>query len=177
MKYYMIIILMLLIGCAKEVADTVEPSQPVPVAQPAESVEYQVPVVIEVAKPDPTETVGYTYIVRQGDWLSTIARDELGNVDLWTSIALWNRAIIDAPHLIYPYTELVLHKIQGSGTHYRYGFDDYRVRPGDTLWSIAAAVYGDNYAWVVLMRDNIKYLPYGPRKMEPGLRLIVRTNL
>jgi len=41
-----------------------------------------------------------TYVVKSGDSLSAIARDELGNIDLWQSIAKLNG--INAPYVIQP---------------------------------------------------------------------------
>ena len=40
------------------------------------------------------------YTVVAGDSLSKIARDVLGNIDLWPQLAKWN--FIDAPYTIFP---------------------------------------------------------------------------
>lgn len=41
-----------------------------------------------------------TYTVKSGDSLSTIARDELGNINLWPNVAALNK--INAPYVIQP---------------------------------------------------------------------------
>jgi len=41
-----------------------------------------------------------TYTVKSGDSLSSIARDELGNINLWPTLASLNR--INAPYVIQP---------------------------------------------------------------------------
>lgn len=41
-----------------------------------------------------------TYVVKSGDSLSAIARDELDNIDLWSSIAKLNG--INPPYVIVP---------------------------------------------------------------------------
>jgi len=48
-----------------------------------------------------TETTR-TYVVKQGDSLSKIAKQEYGNIDDWRRIYDANRDIIKDPDLIYP---------------------------------------------------------------------------
>jgi len=170
-------VMFLLTSCAKEAAEIVEEQEASVVFQA--DVEPVIRSVIEQqiyeeSQVDPNTTESYIYVVKHGDWLSTIAGRELGNVEDWPKIMRWNYANIEHPALIYPYDELLLHVVPSHAKPYRYVFDDYIVNQGETLWSVAQTAYGDNYAWVVLLRDNTKNLPYGPRKMSVGARLLVR---
>lgn len=54
----------------------------------------------------PTGTA--TYTVRPGDWLSTIARDQLGDTTRWPEIVTLNPQLADHPDLIQPGTVLRL---------------------------------------------------------------------
>lgn len=45
---------------------------------------------------------GQTYVVKQGDSLSKIAKQVYGNIDDWRRIYDANREIIKDPDLIYP---------------------------------------------------------------------------
>lgn len=50
--------------------------------------------------PDP---VPATYTVRSGDWLSSIARDQMGSIDKWQELYEANKAVVgDDPNLIFP---------------------------------------------------------------------------
>ncbi|HET9386227.1 MAG TPA: LysM peptidoglycan-binding domain-containing protein [Gemmatimonadales bacterium] len=51
---------------------------------------------------DTTSDAGRTYVVKQGDSLSKIAKQVYGNTDDWRKIYDANRDIIQNPDLIYP---------------------------------------------------------------------------
>ena len=176
MKHFILILMILIIGCADKPAETAQAMTEAAITEAlvatAVTASEVAPVVVAA-----NETIAHIYVVKPGDWLSTIALSQLGNIDDWRKIHRWNYARLASAHVIFPYDEIVLHKLVGTGIKYRYGFNDYIVRAGDTLWAIAARVYGDNYAWVVLMRDNMKYMSYGPRRLVIGQRLIVRSSL
>lgn len=55
------------------------------------------------AHPAPGNGAGRTYTVKAGDWLSTIARDQMGSVSKWHELYAVNRHVIgDDPNRIYP---------------------------------------------------------------------------
>ncbi|WP_426445755.1 LysM peptidoglycan-binding domain-containing protein [Paenibacillus sp. S-38] len=49
-----------------------------------------------------------TYVVRQGDTLSSIAKGQLGRAGDWVKLYRWNRHLIHDPDLIYIGQELLI---------------------------------------------------------------------
>ncbi len=187
--------LFLLIGCgAKEVIE----DTPAPVVETTPIVE-KTPVVTEtpeVAKtPAAEETVieelpeevaqplekdvWVKYMIQPNDYLTKIAMKEYGVVTMWRSIWDWNLDVIgNNPDLIYPYEELSLKKDASEVKEPETcGYEAYTVKKDDTLWSIAKDVYGNSYAWIVLMRDNLEQLGSDYNSITPGMILKVRTSL
>lgn len=81
--------------------DGVNPYTSTPPPAP-ESPAQQPPPPPPVEAPAPPTEAG-TYTVRPGDWLSKIARDELGDIDLWHKLYDANRDVVgDDPNLIFP---------------------------------------------------------------------------
>lgn len=59
-------------------------------------------------KGEGTAAIG-SYTVRPGDWLSTIARDQMGEVDDWPELYAANKRVVGSnPNLIYPGQKLVI---------------------------------------------------------------------
>ncbi len=56
-------------------------------------------------------------------------------------------------------------------------FEDYTVKEGETLWCIAKKLYGNSYAWVVLLRDNMEVVGEDYNALTAGTVLNVRTEL
>ena len=207
MRKYLLVMFVLgfLIGCSsKEVIEEVETSeqaqQDTVVAQeeekPAESVvekevvketetEKEIETVSEkvvvekkvtpVSLPD---SVNVIYMTRPGDYLTKIALNEYGRASVWRMIWNWNyEKIGDNPDVIYPYQEYDLKKPREVAKPVKYDFYNYTVGKGETLWSIAQKEYGNNYAWVVILRDNFDKLGNDYNTLEPGTVLQLRTKL
>lgn len=94
-----------------------------------------------------------SYRVRAGDTLSSIARRELGNADRWREIAKANPAV--DPNRLKVGQALTLPGGKGQGSPTAAGNElaarsasrAYTVRPGDSLWTIAATQLGDGGRW------------------------------
>ena len=128
--------------------------------------------------PELPDSVTVMYMTKPNDWLSKIAISEYGEVSMWRSIWKWNyEEIGDNPNLIYPYKELDLKKPREEAKEIEYELVDYTVKQGETLWSIAKDEYGNNYAWIVILRDNYDLIGNNPDSVDPGTILKLRTKL
>jgi len=109
----------------------------------------------EPVKPVATST---GYRVRSGDTLSSIARRELGNADRWREIAKANPSV--DPNRLKVGQALTLPGRAGQASAPSTGPSNagnelaarnvsraYTVRPGDSLWTIAATQLGDGGRW------------------------------
>lgn len=179
----------MLVGCGnKEVVnDTPEPvvqETPVveeaPVAEEtveAEAVEEEV-LPEEVLQPV-EEDVWVKYMIQPNDYLTKIAMQEYGVVTMWREIWNWNLDVIgDDPDLIYPFEELSLKKNAADVEEQEAcEYEAYTVQEGENLWCISKKLYGNSYAWIVLLRDNMEVLGNDYNSITPGMVLKVRTEL
>ncbi|MDD3717013.1 MAG: LysM peptidoglycan-binding domain-containing protein, partial [Candidatus Marinimicrobia bacterium] len=58
-----------------------------------------------------------------------------------------------------------------------YEYVDYTVEKGETLWCISKKLYGNSYAWIVILRDNLDILGSDYNSITPGMVLKIRTQL
>ncbi|MDD3807807.1 MAG: LysM peptidoglycan-binding domain-containing protein [Candidatus Marinimicrobia bacterium] len=157
-----------------------EPEKPIEEPQKAEI--KVVPEKVEIEKePTPVtlaDSVVVIYMTRPGDYLTKIALNEYGRASVWRMIWNWNyEKIGNNPDLIYPYQEYDLKKPREIAKPVKFDWYDYRVSEGETLWSIAKKEYGNNYAWVVILRDNFEMLGNDYDILKPGMVLKLRTKL
>jgi len=193
--FAIVLTVFMLIGCgAKEVVDnTATPvAQETPVADAPAVVEApaveEAEVVEEVAEvaedlPEevlqPAEThIWIKYMIQPNDYLTKIAKKEYGVVSMWREMYDWNREMIgENPDLIYPFEELSLKKESASAKPKVYEYVDYTVEKGETLWCISKKLYGNSYAWIVILRDNLDILGSDYNSITPGMVLKIRTQL
>ena len=124
------------------------------------------------------DSVDVFYMVKQGDYLSLIAKNEYGNIGMWHLIYKWNRKKIGAnPNLIYPFHEFLLKKPKENAIDLEYDFYEYTVKENESLWSIAGQEYNNHYAWIVILRDNADVLGSNLEDVPTGMILKLRTNL
>lgn len=177
----------MLVGCGnKEVVnDTPEPVvQETPVVEEAPVVE-EVAVVEEIVEILPEEVVEpleedvwVKYMIQPNDYLTKIALQEYGVVTMWREIWDWNVEVIgDDPDLIYPFEELSLKKDAADVEEKTYEFEEYTVKEDENLWCISKKLYGNSYAWIVLLRDNMETLGNDYNSITAGMVLKVRTEL
>ena len=125
-----------------------------------------------------SDSVDIFYMVKPGDYLSLIAKNEYGNIGMWRMIYKWNRRKIgDNPNIIYPFHEFLLKKPKDVANDLEYDFYNYTVKPNDTLWSIAKKQYDNYYAWIVILRDNAETLGPNIDNIPTGTVLKLRSNL
>lgn len=182
-KFRMLLIMMIsvfiFVGCAKE-AVVEEPvavkeevvAEPAPVEQQDEKLEDALTAVTE------DDTIEIFYMVKPNDWLSKIAKNEYGDQSKWKMIYKWNKKKIgNNPNLIFPYHEFLLKKEKQNANPLTYEFYEYTVQANETLWSIAGKEYDNNYAWIVILRDNATQLGSDLDNINPGTVLKLRTKL
>ncbi|MDO9548612.1 MAG: LysM peptidoglycan-binding domain-containing protein [Candidatus Marinimicrobia bacterium] len=125
-----------------------------------------------------TDSVDIFYMVKPGDYLSLIAKNEYGNIGMWRMIYKWNRKKIgDNPNMIYPFHEFLLKKPKNMATDLEFDYYNYTVKSNETLWSIAGKEYKNHYAWIVILRDNANALGSNIDDIPYGTVLKLRTNL
>ena len=132
------------------------------------------------------DSIWTEYMIKRGDYLSLIAYKEYNNANEWRRIYQWNREHWeekgigpdrDNPNFIYPYRELDLKKPAKNAIEWAYAHYIHEIGSGETLWTIAKKVYGDELAWVVLFWDNENVLNSQNGKLIPGMQLKVRSEL
>ena len=132
------------------------------------------------------DSIWTEYMIKRGDYLSLIAYKEYNNANEWRRIYQWNREHWeekgigpdrDNPNFIYPYRELDLKKPAKNAIEWAYDHYVHEVGRGETLWTIAKKVYGDELAWVVLFWDNEDLLNSHAGKLISNMQLKVRSDL
>lgn len=124
------------------------------------------------------DSVFEDYMIKRGDFLSKIAKQEYGDWLMWKKIYSWNRDEIGSnPNLIYPYRFLDLLKPAGDAKKCPVQYYDYSVSKGETLWSIAGKVFGDELAWIILYMDNEELIETNDGILSPGMKIKLREKL
>lgn len=124
------------------------------------------------------EDVIEPYMIKPDDYLVKIARNEYGDPRKWRDIYEWNRDEIgDNPNLIYPFHFLNLMKPADVAKTCKLSFFTREINKGETLWSIAREVYGNELAWIVLYWDNEELVNAHEGILVPGSTLRVRDQI
>lgn len=141
-----------------------------------EQKEGQLEEVLEVVSAE--DSIDVFYMVQPGDFLSLIAKNEYGKIAMWKMIYKWNRKKIGPnPDLIYPFHEFLLKKPKEIAEPLEYDYYEYTVKQNESLWSIAGTQYNNNYAWIVILRDNADVLGSDLQNIPPGTVLKLRSKL
>jgi nucleoid-associated protein YgaU len=117
-----------------------------------------------------------TYVVQPGDSLSAIARKIYGQLDRWNDLASANN--IPSPYVIHPGDELKFNVQGGKSETFVSKYQQVpektvKVKHGDTLSSIAQAIYGDSNYWRVFVTYNKDKIS-NPHRISTGLVLSYR---
>ena len=185
---------------APRLAQRTDPEQPEPAAPPASTPESSddgsdaelardssppVPPPSQVPPPAPEldspPKPGHRYVVRPGDTLASIAEAAYGSQRYYRALYEANRDVLVSPGEL-PVGLLIrippLAELEGArGTRNtrdtplsRTEGNTYRVRPGDTLRSIARRLYGDERMYRRIFRANRDKLA-SPSDLRPGMVL------
>jgi nucleoid-associated protein YgaU len=128
-----------------------------------------------------------TYRVQSGDSLWSIAQQLYGNGALWSQIYNANQNQIANPNLIFPNQVLNIPASSGGtltpgttppttnppGNQTGGGAGQYTVRPGDSLWSIAQAIYGNGGRWSEIYNANSAKIGPNPGLIFAGIELTI----
>ncbi|NQU27130.1 MAG: LysM peptidoglycan-binding domain-containing protein [Candidatus Marinimicrobia bacterium] len=162
--------------------ETIEIAEPAP----ADTIREPEPLIenIIITPPIPKPEVVFAdslyedYMINRGDFLSKIAKQQYGDWLMWKKIYAWNREKIGSnPNLIYPYRFLDLLKPAAEVKKCPVQFYQYVVSSGETLWSIAGKVFGDELAWIILYMDNEEMLEANDGILDPGMEIKLRKKL
>jgi nucleoid-associated protein YgaU len=180
-----LIAIVLLASCAKQ---AVPEAEPVPddtaVEETITPVAEDEGIVVEPYNVDRGEgtivpgMVEEPYMIKRGDYLSKIARNELGDWSKWKEIYEYNKEMIgDNPDLIYPYRFLQLLKAAAVAKDCQVEFYEYTILEGDTPWNLAGKIFGDELAWIIIYMDNQDLIDRNGGIIYPGMVFQLRKNL
>jgi hypothetical protein len=105
----------------------------------------------------------YTHHLRHGSVILDVDEDEIR-----VTFIDFNQIVRD---------EFTLRKPSEIASEVKYDFYDYVVKPGESLWIIAGKEYGNNLAWIVILRDNYDKIGSEQNKLPVGTVLKLRTRL
>lgn len=148
---------------------------------------------VEVSEKKPAVEGGSIYIVKKGDTLQKIAREQLGAANRYQEIYEANKDVIGPnPAHIMPGMKLVIPKApqktsdkpeklaatRTSGTPALAAAEPaglrYTARRGDTFEGIAAKFYRDRDKWTALYQANKERLQLSrPDRLEPGMVVLI----
>ncbi len=110
------------------------------------------PAEVEV-QPTPSPKEENVYIVKRGDYLWKIAQEEYGDGYKWVEIAKANH--LTNPNLLFKGQKLVLPRLsQPTSANSISQEVTYKVKAGDTLWSICQNHYHNPYLYPEVARYN-----------------------
>ena len=123
-------------------------------------------------------TVFEPYMIKRGDYLIKIASREYGDSSMWRDIYEWNKEEIGSdPNKIYPYNFLSLKRESSKAKNCELDFFDYQIQSGDTAWSLASDIYGDELSWVIIYMDNERLIRNSDGVLQPGTIFKMRKKL
>src|SRR5262249_24120892 len=96
-----------------------------------------------------------TYVIRSGDCLWNIAKNQLGDARQWQDIYKLNADKLGSnPDLIHPGTSIQLPNASQDLASHGMNAGHYVVRSGDNLWNISKNLLGSGEKWGQLYHLN-----------------------
>ena len=182
-KIAILLALIFMVSCAKKAVPQVEP-KPDDTAITETTTPTDEGIVVEPFNVDRGEgtvvpgLVEEPYMIKRGDYLSKIAKNEYGDWRKWREIYDHNRDMIgDNPDRIYPYRFLQLLKAATIAKDCQVEFYSYTIESGDTPWNMARNIYGDELAWIIIYMDNQDLVDRNGGIIYPGMVFQLRKNL
>ena len=184
-KVTILLALILMVSCAKKAVPQADPKpDDTAITETATTTDTDEGIVVEPYNVDRGEgtivpgMVEEPYMVKRNDYLSKIAKNELGDWRKWREIYDHNRDMIgDNPDKIYPYRFLQLLKAAAIAKDCQVEFYDYTIEEGDTPWDIAKNVFGDELSWIIIYMDNQDLIDRNGGIIYPGMTFQLRKNL
>lgn len=121
------------------------------------------------ATPRVVTTKTTDYVVKEGDTLSSISEMWFGDTNDWTLIAQVNPSV--NPNRLSVGQVLKLPPKDAIATPPDTSSNEYTVRSGDSLASIARGVYGSDHHWKQLYEANRAVIGDDPANVAVGMRL------
>jgi nucleoid-associated protein YgaU len=126
------------------------------------------------AQPEPSPQRFTTYIVREGDTLSSIAESWFGKAARWDLIHRANPSLSNPDRLRPGQTlRLPAKDAQRDPARPREDGGTYTVRSGETLCSIAQALLGDEAHWRLIYEANRAAIGPNPDVINAGMKLTI----
>jgi len=130
------------------------------------------PPVAAPASPPVAPQAPRTYVVKKGDTLSSIAREQYGDVAKRRLIQKANN--LSDPNRIFVGQKLLLPPAEKSTpAPAAAGGRTYRVKKGDTLWSVAERFLGDGKRWREIQRANADQVNREGTNLREGMVLVI----
>jgi len=144
-----------------------------PVPARAEPARDQPPV--ESAEPEPSPQTYTTYVVKEGDTLSSIAESWFGEAARWDLIHRANPSLRNPDRLLPGQTlRLPAKDAQRDPARRREdGGGTYTVRSGETLCSIAQTLLGGEAHWRLIYEANREAIGPNPDAITAGMKLTI----
>ncbi len=114
-----------------------------------------------------------TYVVKEGDTMSSIAATWFGDGRKWELIAKANPLVDPTKMQVGQKLNLPPKDAQREKPKLAAGSREYVVRSGDTLVSIARALYGDGAHWKKIYEANKSAIGSNPDNIREGVKLTI----
>jgi len=183
-KILILFAIILVVSCAKKAVPMAEPKPDDTAITEATTQPTDESIVVEPFTVDRGEgtivpgLVEEPYMIKRGDYLSKIAKNEYGDWRKWREIYDYNRSTIgDNPDKIYPYRFLQLLKAATVSKDCQVEFYNYTIKEGDTPWNMARGIFNDELAWIIIYMDNQELIDRNGGIIYPGMVFQLRKNL
>ena len=114
-----------------------------------------------------------SYVIKDGDTMSSIAQSWFGDAKKWDLIAKANPLVDPTKMQVGQKLNLPPKDAKRAQPKLAAGSREYTVRPGDTLITIARALYGDDAQWKKIYEANKSKIGSDPDDLREGIKLTI----